>query len=74
MLEESGVGVELTRSAYEAGEWAGAVREAWLRGKARKAQQRAYFGPGGTKRRPVSNVPNQVVEWVEEWWRVEDAV
>ncbi|KAL1727883.1 hypothetical protein EV714DRAFT_286194 [Schizophyllum commune] len=41
LLDEEGTGVELSRAAYEQGDWAGAVDEAYTRGAASKALKRA---------------------------------
>ena len=41
LLDEEGTGVELSRGAYEQGDWAGAVEEAYTRGAASKALKRA---------------------------------
>ena len=41
LLDEEGTGVELSRAAYEQGDWAGAVEEAYTRGAASKALKRA---------------------------------
>ncbi|KAI5892887.1 uncharacterized protein SCHCODRAFT_02668278 [Schizophyllum commune H4-8] len=41
LLDEEGTGVELARAAYEQGDWAGAVEEAYQRGAPSKALKRA---------------------------------
>ncbi|KAL0954905.1 hypothetical protein HGRIS_003837 [Hohenbuehelia grisea] len=40
LLERDGVGVELARTDYEAGDWATAVNEAYMRGKTAKEDRR----------------------------------
>lgn len=40
LLERDGVGVELARTAYEDGDWADAVTDAWLKGRDGKARKR----------------------------------
>lgn len=40
LLDQSGVGVELARTAYEDGDWAAAVSEALAKGASRKARKR----------------------------------
>lgn len=47
LLEEEGTGVELSRAAYEMGDWAGAVSDAWTRGGAAKALKHALESNGG---------------------------
>ena len=41
LMVEEWTGVELSRAAYEQGDWAGAVEEAYTRGAASKALKRA---------------------------------
>ncbi|KAF7424487.1 hypothetical protein PC9H_009794 [Pleurotus ostreatus] len=45
LLEQEGVGVELSRQSYEAGDWASAVEEAFARGTDMKARKRKYGDP-----------------------------
>lgn len=45
LLEQEGVGVELSRQSYEAGDWASAVEEAFARGEDMKARKRKYGDP-----------------------------
>ncbi|KAF9000646.1 hypothetical protein BDQ17DRAFT_1205065, partial [Cyathus striatus] len=40
LLESEGVGVELGRQSYEAGDWASAVEEAWAKGRESKGKKR----------------------------------
>ena len=40
LLDRDGVGVELSREAYEAGDWANKVQEAYSLGKKEKARKR----------------------------------
>ncbi|KAJ7873157.1 hypothetical protein B0H13DRAFT_2058643 [Mycena leptocephala] len=40
LLDHDGVGVELSRESYEAGDWAGAIETAWQNGKAGKSSKR----------------------------------
>ncbi|TFK46081.1 hypothetical protein OE88DRAFT_1668231 [Heliocybe sulcata] len=67
-LSESGVGVELSRSSYEEGDWAAAVEEAWLKGKDAKARRRR-LGEQETRRRieEGNQMACQLLDWVEEW-------
>jgi hypothetical protein len=66
LLEREGVGVEMTRDAYEAGEWAGAVSEAWGAGAQRKLERRA--GKHAQDRCAQGlQMARDVVTWVTEW-------
>jgi len=66
LLEREGVGVEMTRDAYEAGEWASAVSEAWRIGAQRKLERRA--GMHAPDRRAQGlQMARDVVTWVNEW-------
>lgn len=49
LLNQEGVGVELSRSSYESGEWAAAIEEAWQNGKERKARKREEGETGKRK-------------------------
>ena len=51
LLDEEGTGVELSRAAYEQGDWAGAVDEAYTRGAASKALKRALESRVGSGRK-----------------------
>jgi len=64
LLDTEGVGVELSRTSYEVGEWADAVEEAWLKGKDKKANKRKE---GETcKRKEEGRVmATQLVDWVD---------
>jgi len=66
LLDHEGVGVEMTRDAYEAGEWACAVSEAWSAGGQRKLERRA--GEHAPDRRAQGlQMARDVVAWVNEW-------
>jgi hypothetical protein len=66
------VGVELSREAYEAGEWAGAVEEAWMKGRDRKRVRSELSAAGGARRsQEGKEMARKVVEWVEKWRRPE---
>ncbi|KAF7289592.1 hypothetical protein HMN09_01321200 [Mycena chlorophos] len=64
-LESDGVGVELARDKYEAGDWAGAIEEAYTSGRAAKERMRAQGGrkgdDGGTE------LARMVVDWAAKW-------
>jgi hypothetical protein len=70
-LDKSGVGVELSRASYEAGEWAEAVKEAWKRGKEQKRRKReGHLNEGGGQQGKLE-MAEGVVKWVNEWWEAE---
>ncbi|KAI0264345.1 hypothetical protein BC834DRAFT_882547 [Gloeopeniophorella convolvens] len=65
-LMREGVGVEMTREAYEAGEWASAVADAWRAGAKRKLERRA--GKHAPDRRAQGlQMARDLVAWVNEW-------
>ncbi|KAF7966038.1 hypothetical protein HWV62_40441 [Athelia sp. TMB] len=69
LLTRSGVGVELARADYEAGEWAAAVDSAYQQGRALKAA-RSRVGAAGAERRKAEGraMAEGVVGWVGRWW------
>ncbi|KAF9041890.1 hypothetical protein BDZ89DRAFT_1128587 [Hymenopellis radicata] len=69
LLDNEGVGVELPRASYEAGDWAEAVQEAWELGRDAKAKHR---GAGGSNKRQEQGrqMASSFVDWVEECWRI----
>src|SRR5438477_1557805 len=75
LLEREGVGVELSRQSYEEGDWAGAVQEAWAKGKEAKWRKRTEgaAGVGLTKREEDGvQLARRIVNWTEEWWAYQD--
>jgi len=67
LLSHSGVGVELSRGAYEAGEWAGAVEDAWVKGRERKSARYRLGTADGERSQEAKAIAERVVDWVEEW-------
>lgn len=66
LLDREGVGVEMTRDAYESGEWASAVSDAWCAGARRKLERRE--GMHAPDRRSQGlEMARGVVAWVNEW-------
>jgi hypothetical protein len=66
LLEREGVGVEMSREAYEAGEWAGTVSDAWRAGAKHKLERRA--GKHAPDRRSQGlKMARDVITWVNEW-------
>lgn len=66
LLERDGVGVEMSRTAYESGEWAQAVHLAWMKGKEAKARKREE-GEMGIRRAEGRKMAETIVHWVREW-------
>ena len=66
------MGVELSREAYEAGEWAAAVEEAWMKGRDSKRVRSELSMVDGAKRsQEGKKMARKVVEWVEKWRKPE---
>ena len=63
-LEKEGVGVELSRSAYEAGDWAAAVQEAYDKGRDKKIQKRAV-GETGQLAAEGRRKAAELIDWVK---------
>lgn len=54
---------------YEAGEWAGAVEEAWIRGRDQKIKRNQIGVLGGLRRKEEGReMAERVTGWVEQWW------
>ncbi|KAG6879607.1 hypothetical protein C0992_000635 [Termitomyces sp. T32_za158] len=71
LLDKEGVGVELSRQSYEAGDWALAVEEAWVQGKGAKERKRAEASAGiamDDKRQEGLDMARKVVSWTQGWW------
>lgn len=65
-LDSEGVGVELSREAYEAGDWAAAVQEAYDKGKERKVAKRPE-GETGCLAAAGREMAAEVVDWAMSW-------
>ncbi|KAK0194058.1 hypothetical protein F5146DRAFT_1110435 [Armillaria mellea] len=73
LLDNEGVGVELSRDFYEAGEWAHAVQDAFLKGRTAKTKKRKEMAAGvGADMRTVQGkkMAASVVAWVNDCWRI----
>lgn len=71
LLDREGVGVELLRESYEAGDWAFAVEEAWVQGKEAKKRKRDEASAGigmDDKRQEGRDMARKVVSWTQDWW------
>ena len=66
LLDREGVGVEMTRDAYESGEWAGAVSDAWRAGAWRKLERREGMHAPDRLSQGLE-MARDVVTWVNEW-------
>ncbi|TFK28152.1 hypothetical protein FA15DRAFT_612610 [Coprinopsis marcescibilis] len=72
-LEREGVGVELERSSYEAGDWAPAIREALKRGKQLKERKRLQMAKTlsdssvDTRHLEIMKLAEDVIGWVDNW-------
>ncbi|KAG6865985.1 hypothetical protein C0991_009987 [Blastosporella zonata] len=69
LLDKEGVGIELSRQSYEAGDWALAVEEAWARGNEAKALKRSVGIGMNAKRKEGLKMAHGVVEWTQDWWK-----
>ncbi|KAJ7111999.1 hypothetical protein C8R44DRAFT_799100 [Mycena epipterygia] len=70
LLDHDGVGVELPRDLYEAGDWAGAIEVAWQNGKTAKDSQRREGEAGlGLKKRDEEGreLVDMIVRWAKKW-------
>lgn len=66
LLEKEGVGVELSRTSYESGEWAEAVEQAYSKGKEAKARKRRE-GETGKRASEGKMMAETLVDWVKCW-------
>jgi len=74
LLDREGVGVELSLQSYEDGDWAGAVEEAWAKGKGAKWRKRkeGEFGIGLMKREEDGKkLARKVLDWARDWWMLQ---
>ncbi|KAJ7036295.1 hypothetical protein C8F04DRAFT_483711 [Mycena alexandri] len=68
LLDHDGVGVELSRESYEAGDWAGAIETAWTQGQGAKVAKRKDGAAGvGLKRREEEgeHLAMMIIQWAE---------
>ncbi|KAF9048554.1 hypothetical protein BJ165DRAFT_1460527 [Panaeolus papilionaceus] len=71
LLDQEGVGVELSRQLYEAGDWAAAVNEALIRGADMKEAKRYEMANGINVHRREDEgkaLARTVLDWVRRWW------
>ena len=68
LLDREGVGIELSRQSYEAGDWSSAVKEAWTRSKVLKRRKRSDMARGidvDKREREGRDLAETVVQWVK---------
>lgn len=71
LLDREGVGIELSRESYEAGDWASTVEEAYARGKEAKERKRkeGLLGIGIEKKeREGRDLAELVMKWIADFW------
>ena len=70
LLDKEGVGVELLRECYEAGDWGTAIAEAYSKGREQKERRRSEAACGvnvDKREREGRELATTVVDWVGEW-------
>ena len=66
LLDTEGVGVELSRTSYETGEWADFIEEAYQKGADAKARKRQE-GETGKRKQEGLEMARGLVNWVDRW-------
>lgn len=67
LLDQSGVGIEISREKYESGDWADLVEEAWEKGRKAKEERRVLGVEGRERRMREAGVfAGDVVKWIRE--------
>lgn len=67
LLDQSGVGIEISREKYESGDWADLVEEAWEKGRKAKEERRVLGVEGRERRmREAGIFAGDVVKWIRE--------
>lgn len=70
LLEQEGVGVEISREKYESGDWADLVAEAWEKGQTLKEARRTLGSAGREKRvEEAKNFAQTIVGWIADQQR-----
>jgi len=70
LLDKEGVGMELSRKAYEAGEWSSAVAQAYAKGRLMKETKRLNMSAGidvDKREKEVNQLAKDVINWFKEW-------
>ena len=71
LLDREGVGIELSRQKYEAGDWSLAVTEAFINGQDMKRMKRYEMANGiDVDKRELEGkkLAGKVTDWVKAWW------
>jgi len=74
LLDQEGVGVELSRQSYEAGDWATAVSEAWIKGiDAKNRKQYDMQNAIGIDKREKDGrkLAGSVIDWIRGRWNID---
>lgn len=70
LLEQEGVGVEISREKYESGDWADLVEEAWTTGQSLKEQRRELGTVGrDARRKDTARFAGTIVDWMRDQQR-----
>ncbi|KAJ7067278.1 hypothetical protein C8F01DRAFT_1051733 [Mycena amicta] len=73
LLDSQGVGVELTRDRYEAGDWAAAIEKAFSLGHPAKERKRAdALGSDAQRTKEGREIAKMIVGWADMWGRSAD--
>lgn len=67
LLSQEGVGEELSRAAYEAGDWASAVLSAYENGRMAKERLRVH-GWSDVRQKAGGKMAEDVMQWVKGFW------
>jgi hypothetical protein len=67
LLDGNGVGLELSRSSYEMGDWAAAIHEAYEKGKHVKERRRMQDSAHSVDQ--IKELAQKVMDWVVHWSR-----
>lgn len=71
LLDREGIGIELSRQKFEAGDWSSAVTEAFINGQVMKGRKRYEMANGiGVDKREQEGkkLAGTVTDWVKAWW------
>jgi hypothetical protein len=72
LLDQEGVGVEMSRQSYEAGDWSEKISEAVALGSEAKERKRTEMAMNGAAVNPREEAGRELarkaVEWVKDWW------
>jgi hypothetical protein len=67
LLEQNGVGVEISREKYEGGDWANLVEEAWAKGQTVKENRRDLGAAGVDQRmKEIGQFASTLSDWLRD--------